>query len=65
MARVSCHSRTARDVELEVFHNPLAARPIPFDLIPGATHWFERDGEIKCSVSIITVFHSVPPETRF
>ncbi|MFT4933975.1 MAG: hypothetical protein ACI9LT_000648 [Pseudoalteromonas distincta] len=35
--------------ELEVFHNPLAARPIPFDLIPGATHWFERDGYIECS----------------
>lgn len=35
--------------ELEVFHNPLAARPIPFDLIPGATHWFERDGDIECS----------------
>lgn len=35
--------------ELEVFHNPLAAHPIPFDLIPGATHWFERDGDIECS----------------
>ncbi|MCG7394258.1 hypothetical protein MHY87_15235 [Microvirga sp. ACRRW] len=35
--------------ELEVFHNPLAAYPIPFDLIPGATHWFERDGDIECS----------------
>lgn len=35
--------------ELEVFHNPLATHPIPFDLIPGATHWFERDGEIVCS----------------
>lgn len=35
--------------ELDVFHNPLAARPIPFDLIPGATHWFERDGTIECS----------------
>jgi len=32
-----------------VFHNPLAARPIPFDLIPGATHWFERDADIECS----------------
>ncbi|MCH8684459.1 hypothetical protein [Pedomonas mirosovicensis] len=35
--------------ELEVFHNPLATHPIPFDLIPGATHWFERDGDIECS----------------
>lgn len=35
--------------ELEVFHNPLAAHPIPFDLIPGATHWFERDGDIECN----------------
>ncbi|HGF4012031.1 hypothetical protein [Burkholderia cenocepacia] len=35
--------------ELEVFHNPLTTHPIPFDLIPGATHWFERDGEIQCS----------------
>lgn len=35
--------------ELEFFHNPLATRPVPFDLIPGATHWFERNGEIVCS----------------
>ncbi|CZT27987.1 hypothetical protein [Pseudomonas cerasi] len=35
--------------ELEVFHNPLATHPIPFDLIPGVTHWFERDGDIECS----------------
>jgi len=35
--------------ELEVFHNPLAKYPVSFDLIPGATHWFERDGEIECS----------------
>ncbi|GAA0598148.1 hypothetical protein [Caenispirillum bisanense] len=34
--------------ELEVFHNPLATHPIPFDLIPGATHWFEREGDIEC-----------------
>jgi hypothetical protein len=25
--------------ELEHYHNPLAANPIPFDLLPGATHW--------------------------
>jgi hypothetical protein len=35
--------------ELEVFHNPLASHPIPLGLIPGATHWFERDGEVECS----------------
>ncbi len=35
--------------ELEAFHNPQAAKPIPFDLIPGATHWFERDGDVECS----------------
>lgn len=35
--------------ELEVYHNPLATHPIPFDLIPGATHWFEIDGEIECN----------------
>lgn len=35
--------------ELEVFHNPLAKHPIQFDLIPGATHWFERDGDIECN----------------
>jgi hypothetical protein len=35
--------------ELEVFHNPQAAYPIPFDLIPGATHWFEHNGDIECS----------------
>ena len=33
--------------EIEVFHNPQAKHPIPFDLIPGATHWFERDGDIE------------------
>ena len=35
--------------ELEVYHNPLATHPIPFDLLPGATHWFERNGDIECS----------------
>ena len=35
--------------ELEVYHNPLATHPIPFDLIPGATHWFERNGDVECS----------------
>lgn len=35
--------------ELEVFHNPLAEHPIEFDLLPGATHWFESEEEIICS----------------
>lgn len=35
--------------ELEVYHNPSATHPINFDLLPGATHWFERDGKIVCS----------------
>jgi hypothetical protein len=34
--------------ELEVFHNPRADKPFDFDLLPGATHWFLRDGEIVC-----------------
>lgn len=34
--------------ELEVFHNPLATNPFPHDLLPGATHWFERHGELVC-----------------
>lgn len=35
--------------ELEVFHNPFAQYPVPCDLLPEATHWFERDGEKVCS----------------
>jgi hypothetical protein len=35
--------------ELEVFHNPMAKHPIDFELLPGATHWFEDGGEIVCS----------------
>lgn len=35
--------------ELEVFHNPLATRSISFDLLPRATHWFERNGDVQCS----------------
>jgi hypothetical protein len=32
--------------ELEVFHNPLASRPLARDLLPGAIHTFELDGEL-------------------
>jgi hypothetical protein len=35
-------------VELEVFHNPLAACPLAMDMLPFATHWFEQDGEVVC-----------------
>ena len=34
--------------EVEVFHNPFARHPVPFDLLPEATHWFEQDGEKVC-----------------
>lgn len=32
--------------ELEVYHNPLASKPLTFDLLPGAIHHFELDGEL-------------------
>jgi hypothetical protein len=35
--------------ELEVYHNPLATYPMHFDLLPGATHWFEKNGEVQCA----------------
>jgi len=35
--------------ELEVFHNPHARYPVPFELLPEATHWFDNDGEQMCS----------------
>jgi hypothetical protein len=31
--------------ELEVFHNPHAKYPVPFELLPEATHWYEKNGE--------------------
>lgn len=34
--------------EMEVFHNPYARHPTPHELLPEATHWFERGGEIEC-----------------
>lgn len=34
--------------ELEVFHNPYAKYPVPFELLPEATHWFEEKGEKIC-----------------
>lgn len=35
--------------ELEMFHNPYAEYPVSQQLLPEATHWFEKDGEIFCS----------------
>ena len=32
--------------ELEVYHNPLACRPLAFDLLPGGVHYFELEGEL-------------------
>ncbi len=34
--------------ELEVFHNPFARHPVPFELLPEACHWFEEGGERVC-----------------
>ncbi|UUY07692.1 hypothetical protein LRS11_17995 [Pseudomonas sp. J452] len=53
--------------ELEVFHNPLATNPLSLQLLPGATHWFERHGHIECStiwentvLSSVTILHTAP-----
>ncbi len=35
--------------EIEVFHNPFARHPVPHELLPEATHWFDVDGETICS----------------
>jgi len=35
--------------ELEVFHNPYARHPVPFELVPEATHWSDQAGELTCS----------------
>ena len=35
--------------ELEVFHNPFARHPVPHELLPEATHWFDQGGERVCS----------------
>lgn len=54
--------------ELKAFHNPLATNPFPHDLLPGETHWFERDGELVCEAywentfmaSVTTLRSSLP-----
>lgn len=35
-------------IELEIYHNPNATHPLPLDLLPFTTHWFEHEGEIVC-----------------
>lgn len=40
------HGYEPWSAELEVFHNPYARVPLPRSLLPEATHWFERHGEI-------------------
>lgn len=53
--------------ELEIFHNPFAARPMSIDLLPEAQHWVEKDGEMVAmafyETSILwseTIVESVP-----
>jgi len=43
------HGYEPWSAELEVFHNPHARHPVPHELLPEATHWFEDDGEMLCS----------------
>jgi hypothetical protein len=43
------HGYEPWSAELEVFHNPFARHPAAFALVPEATHWFDQDGEIRCS----------------
>ncbi|MBV6323753.1 hypothetical protein [Duganella violaceipulchra] len=35
-------------LELEIFHNPLADHPLPFELLPECSHWFvDENGDIS------------------
>lgn len=35
-------------LKLEVFHNPVAENPLPFDLRPECTHWYvDRNGDVS------------------
>lgn len=43
------HGYEPWSAELEVFHNPFAQYPVPLELVPEATHWFDQDGEKVCS----------------
>ena len=51
--------------ELEVYHNPFAGNPLPKTLLPGATHWFEQDGEIVCSAPWANSVLASITENRF
>ena len=33
--------------EIQVFHNPNALHPLPFDVLPGATHHFFKEGRLR------------------
>lgn len=43
------HGYEPWSAELEVFHNPFARHPMPLELLPEATHWFDREGDFTCS----------------
>jgi hypothetical protein len=50
--------------ELEVFHNPFAQHPVPYALLPEATHWFDLAGEKVCrSVYETSILWSQTPIT--
>jgi hypothetical protein len=44
--------------EIQVFHNPKAKHPLPFDWLPGAIHHFLEDGLLKSFAPIGTVLSS-------
>lgn len=45
--------------ELQVFHNPNAVRPIPFDWLPGASHHHVKDGMLHSYAPHSAVLSSV------
>ena len=46
--------------EMEVFHNPFARHPLPFAIVPEATHWFDSGGETLCQPYYETsILHSM------
>jgi hypothetical protein len=43
-------SSSAKCISSGVSSLPTSARyPVPFELVPEATHWFDKDGEMSCS----------------
>ncbi len=45
--------------ELQIFHNPGATRPLPFDWLPGAVHHFEKDGLLQSFTPTDAVLSSI------